>query len=222
MERSLPRRLYDASWGRAFALGYDWFLSTSEKAGLREKRAELVRRAHGRTLEIGAGTGLNLDHYSDAVTELVLAEPFAPMAAKLRARIERAGAGDGRPIEVIDAPAERLPLPDDDFDTVVSTLVLCTVDDPAQAVAEVGRVLRPGGSFVYLEHVRSPDPRLARWQDRLHRPWWVFGHGCNCNRDTVATIAASGLEPDAVERDRMPKAPPIVRPLAIGSARPPR
>jgi ubiquinone/menaquinone biosynthesis C-methylase UbiE len=222
VERSLPRRLYDASWGRAFAFGYDWFLSTAEEAGLREKRAELVGRASGRTLEIGAGTGLNLDHFPDAVTELVLAEPFGPMAAKLRARIERAGVRDGRPIEVIHAPAERLPLSDDDFDTVVSTLVLCTVDDPAEAVAEVARVLRPGGSFLYLEHVRSPDPRLARWQDRLHRPWWLFGHGCNCNRDTVTTIATSGLEPEGVERDRMPKAPPIVRPLAIGSAQVPR
>lgn len=212
--RPLPRRLYDATWGRAFAFGYDWFLSSAEDAGLREKRAALIAGASGRTLEIGAGTGLNLEHYPSAVEELVASEPFGPMATQYR---ERATAGD-REVDVIEAPAERLPLPDRSFDTVVCTLVLCTVDDPEAAVAEVARVLRPGGTFLYLEHVRSPDPGLARWQDRLHRPWWVFGHGCNCNRDTVATIADSALEPGPVERDQMPKSPPIVRPLAIGSA----
>ena len=96
--------------------------------------------------------------------------------------------------------------------------MLCTVEDPAASLAEVARVLRPGGRLLFLEHVRAEDPGLARWQDRLERPWRFIGHGCHDNRDTVATIAASGLEIEDVESGRMPKAPPIVRPMAIGSA----
>ena len=92
------------------------------------------------------------------------------------------------------APADRLPFDDDSFDTVVVTLVLCTVEDLDATLAEVARVLRPGGRLLFLEHVRAEEPRLARWQDRLERPWRFIGHGCHPNRDTVATIAASPLE----------------------------
>lgn len=208
------RRAYDATWGRLFATTYDWMLSSTEEAGLSDRRAELLAGARGRTLELGAGTGLNLEHYTDAVTELVLTEPFGPMARQLRERL----VDSGRAAEVVEAPADRLPFEDASFDTVVGTLVLCTVDDPAGSLAEVARVLRPGGRLLFLEHVRSADPGLARWQDRLEHPWWVFGHGCHPNRDTVATIRASGLVVEELDDDRMPKAPPIVRPLAIGSA----
>ena len=97
--------------------------------------------------------------------------------------------------------------------------MLCTVDDVPATLAEVDRVLKPGGEFLFCEHVRSTDPGVARWQDRLERPWQFFGHGCHPNRDTVAAIGASGLELGAVRDERLPKSPPIVRPLAIGSAR---
>lgn len=100
----------------------------------------------------------------------------------------------------------------------MATLVLCTVPDPPAALAELARVLRPGGRLLFIEHVRSPDPGLARWQDRLEGPWRFLGDGCHCNRDTMATLAASPFELGAVERGRMPKAPPIVRPLARGEA----
>ena len=209
------RRLYDATWGRAFAFAYDFFLSRTERHGLRQMRGDLLGEAHGRTLEIGAGTGLNLDRYPAAVTELVLTEPFGPMAAQLRAR----AAGEGRQVEVVEAPGESLPLPDASFDTVALTLVLCTVDDPEAVLKEVARVLRPGGRLLFLEHVRSPEPGLARWQDRLEKPWWVFGHGCHCNRDTLATIERSPLEVERFDRGEVPKAPPLVRPLLRGSAR---
>ena len=209
------RRAYDATWGRVFALAYDRMLGASEQAGLRDLRRQTLAEATGRTLEVGAGTGLNHDLYPQAVTDLVLTEPFAPMARQLRARV----AGLDRLSSVVEAPAERLPFPDDSFNTVVVTLVLCTVADPAQALREIARVLEPGGRLLYMEHVRAEEPRLARWQDRLHGPWYVLGHGCHCNRDTLALLEASPLEVERAVRGRIPKAAPLVRPLLRGSAR---
>jgi ubiquinone/menaquinone biosynthesis C-methylase UbiE len=206
--------LYDQTWGRLFAAGYDWLMSGTEKEGLRETRAGVVGKASGRTLELGAGTGLNLDHYSDGVTELVLTEPFEPMAKRLREHLEESG----REARVVEAPAEALPFGDDEFDSVVSTLVLCTVDDPAASLAEIARVLRPGGRLHFVEHVRSNDEGVARWQDRLHRPWRWFGHGCNCNRNTRAAMEAAGFEIAELDEGELPKSPPIVRPLISGAA----
>jgi ubiquinone/menaquinone biosynthesis C-methylase UbiE len=207
----MPGRIYEATWGRMFAFGYDRFLAATEKAGLRDMRRELLSEAGGRTLEIGAGTGLNADLYPDEVTELVLSEPDRFMAAKLRAKHPGA--------EVIDAPAESLPFEDDSFDTVALTLVLCTVPDPPGALQEIARVLKPSGRFLFLEHVRSEEPGLARWQDRLHGPWYLFGDGCHCNRDTLAAIEASPLTVERTVRGRLPKAVPLVRPLLRGAAR---
>jgi SAM-dependent methyltransferase len=208
------KRIYDATWGRFFAAFYERSMAESEDAGLRERRRELLARATGRTLELGAGTGLNLRHYPEAVSELTLTEPFEPMARRLRERL----AGSERDADVVAAEAESLPFPDDSFDTVVSTLVLCTVDDLALSLAEIERVLRPGGRLLFCEHVRSNHPGLARWQDRFERPWGFIAHGCHPNRDTVAAIAASPLEVEEVERGRFPKAPAIARPLVVGSA----
>jgi ubiquinone/menaquinone biosynthesis C-methylase UbiE len=211
---SVLHRAYDATWGRMFAAGYDRMLATSEEAGLRERRRELLAGASGRTLELGAGTGVNLDLYPTAVTELILTEPFEPMARRLRERL----AGSAREASVIAASAERLPVDDASIDTVVVTLVLCTVADPEATLTEVHRVLRPGGRLLFMEHVRSEHEGLARWQDRLERPWRFIGHGCHCNRDTVATIESSPLELERVERGRVPKAAEIVKPLAQGVA----
>lgn len=207
-------RIYDATWGRAFSALYDSLMKSTEEAGMREIRREALAAAHGRTIDIGAGTGLNLGHYPDDLTELVLAEPDEHMLKRLRPKL----ADDGRRIELVQAPADRLPFPDDTFDTAVFTLVLCTVPDPRAALAEAARVLRPGGKLIFVEHVRAEDPGLARWQDRLERPWRFFGDGCHCNRDTVTTIEDSPFELESVERGELPKAPPIVRPLARGTA----
>jgi ubiquinone/menaquinone biosynthesis C-methylase UbiE len=208
------RRLYDATWGRAFAWGYDRFQRRAEELGMRERRAEFLAEARGRCLEIGAGTGLNLDRWP-RVEELVLSEPDPYMVAQLRRKVSQAGRGT----EVVEAPAERLPFPDASFDTVALTYVLCTVPEPAAALREIDRVLKPGGRLLFLEHVRAPDPGLARWQDRLHGAWYLFGNGCHCNRDTLAEIEASPLEVERYERDEMPGAVPLVRPMLSGSAR---
>jgi len=211
---SLIGRVYGATWGRLFSVLYDRGLKETEDAGLREKRRELLAGAWGRVLEIGAGTGLNLVHYPAEVESLTLAEPDPHMAKRLRGRL----ASSSRSAEVVQAPAERMPFPSDAFDTVVATLVLCTVPDPATAVAEARRVLRPGGQLLFLEHVRAEDSESARWQDRLEKPWRFLADGCHCNRDTVATLRASGLALANVERGEVPKAPPIVRPLVVGRA----
>ncbi len=210
----MPGSLSDRLWGPLFARGYDRFTKSTEDAGLREKRRALLAGAKGRTLEIGAGTGINLDLYPNTVSELVLTEPDSHM----RAQLERKLAARHRQAEVVDASGERLPFGDGSFDTVVATLVLCTIADPAAALGEVARVLKPGGRLLFLEHVRAEDPGVARWQDRLERPWGWLGRGCHPNRDTLATINASTLELSAAKRDRMPKAPSIVRPLIVGEA----
>jgi SAM-dependent methyltransferase len=202
---------------RFFAAIYDRLLEGSEKAGLGEMRAGVVGQAAGRTLELGAGTGLNLPHYTDAVTELVLTEPDPFMARRLRDRVDHQPPAPGA-VEVSEVSAEELPFEDHSFDSVVATLVFCTIPDPARAAREVGRVLEPGGRLLYLEHVRDPNEGgLARWQDRLERPWGWFGAGCHPNRSTELTFAEAGLVTEPL-RGELPKAPFWVRPLIRGSA----
>lgn len=207
-------RIYDATWGRLFAAVYDRGLKATEEAGLREMRRETLSGASGRTIDLGAGTGANLELYPDAVTELVLAEPDPHMAKRLREKL----ANSGREAQLLEAGAERLPFDDASFDTAVFTLVLCTVPDPRAALAEAARILKPGGKLLFVEHVRAEDRGLARWQDRLEQPWRFLADGCHCNRDTVANIEASPLTVTEVEQGELPKAPPLVRPLVRGIA----
>lgn len=203
----------DVMWRTMFALGYDPMLWLGEVAGMRRRRRRLLRGAHGRVLEIGAGTGLNLALYPDGLAELVVSEPDAGMRRRLLRRLARRG----RVARVVDATAESLPLADASVDTVVSTLVLCTVDDPERTLAEIARVLRPDGQLLFIEHVRARSPRLAGWQDRLARPWLHFAAGCRCNRATLDLLRSGGFAvsaEDAVWRGM----PAIVGPLAVGRA----
>ena len=201
-------------WGRVFAAGYDTFVSRMEKSFLGEVRRELLAGAQGRVVEIGSGTGVNLQHYPRSIDELVCTEPEEPMARRLRRKAQSSGLN----VSVVETPAEQLPFEDDSFDTAVTTLVLCTVNDPARALAEIARVLKPGGRLIFLEHVRSTEPGLAKWQDRLHPLWVRFGHGCHCNRPTLESIEASQLRVESHRRGSIPQAPPIVRPLLTGVA----
>jgi len=229
-------KAYDATWGRLFASFYDRALKASEENGLGDMRRALLADARGRVVEIGAGTGVNLDLYGGGVDDLTLVEPDPHMGAKLRERLagraiaepprdgdaEPAGPGAARPesppARLVAAPAEAIPFPEDTFDTAVATLVLCTVPDPVAAIAELARVLKPGGRLLFIEHVRAADPGSARWQDRFEKPWRFMADGCHCNRDTEANLRASSFTVEAVEHGKLPKAMPIVRPLICGRA----
>lgn len=201
-------------WGTIFAAGYDRFMAGTEKAGLSAHREALLAKAVGRVLEIGTGTGANLPFYRDSVVELILSEPSEPMARRLERRL----AGPAIPVRVLRAPAEAIPLAERTIDVVVSTLALCSVADPTRALVEVRRVLKPEGLLLFIEHVRSGDPTVAAWQDRLRRPWAWFGRGCQTNRRTLELIRAAGFTIHELNETELPKAPWIVRPLVVGSA----
>jgi ubiquinone/menaquinone biosynthesis C-methylase UbiE len=192
---------------------YDRFARGSEEAGMRAVRQGLVADATGRVLEIGAGTGMNLPHYDGSIESLVLTDPQAPMLKQLQRK-----AHEQTPhAQVLRAPAEDLPFEDDSFDTVVSTLVLCGVDDQPRALREARRVLRPGGRLLFIEHVRADDPGLARFQDRMN---WLNRAvvGCDCNRPTLSMIEAAGFTVSRLEHSEVPKAPKFVRPMIVGAA----
>ena len=201
-------------WGRLFAAGYDHVMAGPEKATLHPHRERLIPQAGGDVLEIGGGTGANLDLYGAEVATLTVTEPEEPMARRLEHRLGKRTP----PPSLLQVPAEELPFEDDSFDAAVSTLVLCTVTDQERALREQHRVLRPGGRLLFIEHVRSDEPRLARWQDRLNWLQRRIGHGCNCNRATLDAISAAGFSVTELERDQLRKAPPIVRPLVVGVA----
>lgn len=208
-------KIYDATWGRGFSALYDRCFKAAEEAGLREMRREVLSGARGRVLEIGAGTGLNLELYPrEGLDSLVVTEPDPHMFKQLRERAPKVCAG----AELVQAGGEDLPFEDDSFDTVTVTLVLCTVPDQAATLREIKRVLKPGGQLLFLEHVRSNHADLAKWQDRLEKPWRFLGDGCHCNRDTEAALRAAGFELSGVDHPELPKAPPIVKPMAKGRA----
>jgi ubiquinone/menaquinone biosynthesis C-methylase UbiE len=181
-----------------------------------ELRTEVLAGARGEVLEIGGGTGLNLAHYPTGLQRLVLTEPVTPMVDRLRRR-----ARDHEDAEVVQAAAERLPFETASFDTVVSTLVLCTVADVEGSLSEVARVLKPGGRLLFIEHVRASGGRLCRRQARWAGAWEAFAMGCRCDRDTLESIRSQFdvRELATAAWDGMPS---IVRPLVIGEAVPSR
>jgi len=200
---------------RFYAATYDLISGPAERAGLRQQRHDLLAQATGATIEIGAGTGLNLPHYPASVTRLTAVEPDPHMARRLRRRAARSG----REVEIISATAGQLPLPDAAFDTAVVTFALCSVPDEQAALGEITRVLAAGGRLLFLEHVRSADPGIAAKQDRMPFPYPLIG--CHPNRDTLREIEASPLAVESVRRGELPKAPKIERPMIVGTARRP-
>ena len=206
---------------RFFAFYYPRVVGLSERAGQAEVRRGLLADARGRTLEVGAGNGFNLPHYGAGVTELVVTEPSPHMLALLRERLEadppKAGGWD-----LVEAGAESLPFGDASFDTVVGGFILCSIPDPAAALAEMARVLRPGGRYLFLEHVHAGEgTALGRFQDLVEVPHRYLAAGCHPNRRTGALIDASPLNVERLEHGRMPRALPTVRPTIFGSARRP-
>jgi ubiquinone/menaquinone biosynthesis C-methylase UbiE len=200
---------------KLMAMFYDRTMKGVEQAGLAAWRADLLGDVAGDVLELGAGTGANLDCYGPGVTRLVLTEPDPHM----RRLLERHAESSALPIEVVDAPAERLPFPDGSFDTVVATLVFCSVADPTESLREVHRVLRPGGRLVFLEHVAAPHGTSRRkWQGRIEPIWRRVAGNCHVTRETAATIRAAGFAIERLDEASMRKAPPIVRPTIRGVA----
>jgi SAM-dependent methyltransferase len=177
---------------RWFAAGYERRTRKGASRYEQELRRRIAGEATGRILEIGAGTGLNFPYFPQGA-DVVATEPDPHMLRRARARAEEHG------IDLRAAPAERLPFPDDSFDTVVSTGVFCAVDDPGRALAEVHRVLRPGGTLRFSEHVRGERPArrlMQRTLDPLH--YRVFR--CHIGRDTLRRMREAGLEIEDLER----------------------
>ncbi len=197
-------------WGHVFAAIYDRMGAKTEEAGLGAHREALLAHATGDVLEIGGGTGRNLEFYGQGVRTLTITEPEKPMIRRLQRRIQQRTPD----AKFLRAVAEDLPFQDESFDIAVSTLVLCTVDDQPRAL----RVLRPGGKLLFIEHVRSDDPALARRQDRMMPLNIRVGHGCHCNRPTVESIRAAEFEVTRVEHDILKHVPKFVRPLIVGVA----
>ncbi|MFL6124797.1 class I SAM-dependent methyltransferase [Actinophytocola sp.] len=202
----------DGPWTRFGAVLYEPFLRRGERLGMRDHRAELVGRARGRVVEIGAGTGLNVPHYPPAAEEVILTEPVPAMFRRVRRR-----AAGHAPMRVVQAGADALPVADGSVDTVVSTLVLCTVAEVEPVLAEIARVLRPGGRLLFCEHVRAGDPKLARRQTRYAGPWAVFAQGCRCDRDTL-DLVTERFDIEWVTDNQWRGMPSVVRPLVLGAA----
>jgi ubiquinone/menaquinone biosynthesis C-methylase UbiE len=181
-----------------FARAYEWISRWEDEHGGIEHRRRLLAPLAGTVIEVGAGNGRNFAHYPPAVTSVVAVEP----EARLREQATRRADSATVPVTVVPGRAERLPGGDGEYDGAVLSLVLCSIADPAAALAEVRRVLRPGGTLRFYEHVRSQRALAALVQDAVTPVWSRLGGGCHLNRDTAATIRAAGF--DLVELDRFP------------------
>jgi ubiquinone/menaquinone biosynthesis C-methylase UbiE len=179
-----------------FARLFDRMAAKTDEQGAGEHRERLLAGLGGRVIEVGAGNGLNFSHYPATVAEVVAVEP----EDYLRAKAERAAEDAQVQIRVVDGLAERLPAEDASFDAAVASLVLCSVPDQTVALAEVRRVVRPGGELRFYEHVLSETAGLASLQNAVGWFWPRVGGGCHPNRDTVGAIARAGFEVERCER----------------------
>ncbi len=207
---------------RVFSWYYPRLAKFAEKAGLGLIRHDLLAQAAGRTVDIGSGNGINLDHYPGTVTDLLLVEPSIHMIDHLTHTVAlRSESLTAAPIRaaIIQATAEALPIADSSFDTAVTSLVLCSVPDPDAALAEVARVLRPGGRLLFIEHVRAEDGSvLGSVQDIVEKPHRYLAAGCFPNRRTEELIESSPLEIERIEHTVHPRSFLTVRPMIVGSA----
>jgi ubiquinone/menaquinone biosynthesis C-methylase UbiE len=200
---------------RFFARWYPPLMERSERAGQRDLRRDQLAQACGRTLEIGAGTGFSLPFYTDQVESLVLIEPNPEFRRHLATVVDTVVPNE---VRVMDGDVHALDFPDASFDTVTASLVFCSVTDPQLALAEIHRVLKPGGRFLFHEHVRGHGLRGAL-QDLITPLQRRLADGCHANRDFERTLFHSDLELDELTRTRMPAAAPTIVPLVVGAAR---
>jgi len=181
---------------------------------LRRPRDRALAPARGRILEIGFGTGRNLTHYPPHVRRIEAIDPDLDLDRVSLPRIAHASIE----VDFHHLDAEHLPFEDQRFDTVVSTFTLCSIPDVVHALAEVRRVLRPGGQFLFLEHGRAPDHGVARWQDRLNAAWMPLFGGCRLNRPVRELVTGAGLELGQVQQYYLKRAPRFVGYLTEGRA----
>lgn len=158
---------------------------------IRQQREKVVPQAKGRVLEVGIGTGLNMPYYDQSkVTKITGLDPAVQMHRLANERIARAGLQ----VELIGVSAEKIPLDDASFDTVLLTYTLCSISDPVAALKEMRRVLAPSGKLIFCEHGRAPDESIRRWQDRLTPYWKKFTGECHLNRDVPAMLDQAGFQ----------------------------
>jgi ubiquinone/menaquinone biosynthesis C-methylase UbiE len=181
----------------------------------RKPRSRTLAPARGRILEIGFGTGMNLKYYPESVTRIEAIDPDLDLDRFSGPRI----AASRIDVDFHHLDAEHLPFEPESFDTVVSTLTLCSIPDVVHALGEIRRVLKPGGQFLFLEHGRSPDAPVTRWQDRLNRAWMPLAGGCHLNRPIRALIEDAGLEIGPARTYYLKRAPRFVGFLTEGVAR---
>lgn len=179
-----------------FARIYQRVSAEAEAAGAAEHRTRLLAGLTGRVVEVGAGNGMNFSHYPDTVTEVIAVEP----EPYLRARAEASARDAIVPVRVVDGTATRLPLADASVEAGVASLVLCSVPDQAAALAELRRVIRPGGALRFYEHVAAADVAAARWQRRVDPLWTRVAGGCHLTRDTERAIRDAGFEIEELDR----------------------
>ncbi len=189
----------------------EWVMAGDEFHRLRR---ELLAPIHGEVLELGIGTGLNIPHYPDTIAELHVVDPASLLPKIVASRCTRAPF----PVRFQQRTAETLPYLDKRFDYVVSTWTLCTIPDPVRALQEVGRVLKPEGRFLFLEHGRSDDRKIAAWQDRLNPIQNVIGCGCHLNRQIDQLIAQAGLHIAQLDRFSMRDVPRLAGEMYRGAA----
>jgi ubiquinone/menaquinone biosynthesis C-methylase UbiE len=183
----------------------------------RKPRVRTLAPASGRILEIGFGTGANLEHYPPGVRRIEAIDPDPFLDRYSRPRIDASRVE----VDFHHLDAEHLPFEDARFDTVVSTLTLCSIPDVAHALAEVRRVLKPGGQFLFMEHGRDPRVTVARWQDRLTPVWRPLAGGCHLNRPVLELIERAGLVPDVVQSSYLRGVPTLLGYVTEGAARKP-
>lgn len=179
---------------RFFQTCYDYFMAPLERKKFKAVRQGLIAKANGLVLEVGSGTGINFPLYRD-VEKVIAIEPAGRMREQSFLKIQKAAV----PIEVIDASAEDLPFPDEYFDSVVATLVFCTIPNPERALKEIKRVCKSDSSVLFFEHVRLHDPILGKLQDALTPVWSRLCDGCHLNRDTVSLIEKAGFRINQVD-----------------------
>lgn len=198
------------------AFFYDRFMAKAEEACLKDWRQELLKQVSGDVLEIGAGTGANIEFYPDSVTKLVLIEPDKHMRNLLKANVKKSNLIN---ISIANGMAEQIKAADESFDFVVASLVCCSLTNLDAGLLEIRRILKPGGGLVFLEHVAATDgTKRKRWQNRINPIWRRLNGNCHLNREIELAILSAGFRIDQIKRESMRKAMPIVRPTIRGVA----